>query len=151
VPRRRGELADAGSALVARTRLLSAADHALIALSAHSAVGVSQAGAQLDRPAIALRLAELGATPDDLLPSRLTPGFGLVHALIDASLTHQVSPPAPTAPAPMPMRGAAFSRASRRSGVETSEKPKPVAPPMNEAMTTTSPLASSCHGSTTRG
>jgi hypothetical protein len=92
---------------MARTRLLSAADHALIALSAHSAVGVSQAGAQLDRPAIALRLAELGATPDDLLPSRLTPGFGLVHALIDASLTHQVSPPAPTAPAAMPMYGAA--------------------------------------------
>ena len=38
---------------------------------------------------------------------------------------------------------------SSSSGVATSEKPKPVAPPMNEAARTTAPPASSCHGSST--
>jgi hypothetical protein len=104
------ELADAGSTALARIRLLAAADHALIALAAHRAVDVSPGQPELDRLAIALQLAELGAAPDDTAPvlrdlnddsadlmqdpaltTRLTAGFGLVHALIDASVAHTAS------------------------------------------------------------
>ena len=111
------ELADAGSTALARIRLLAAADHALIALAAHRAVDVPPGHPDLDRLAIALQLAELGAAPDDTAPvlralnddsadlmqdpaltARLTAGFGLVHALIDASVAHTADA-APRGPA----------------------------------------------------
>ncbi len=101
------ELADAGSTALARIRLLAAADHALIALAAHRAVDVAHGRPEVDRLAIAVELAELGAAPDDAAPvlrdldddradlmqdpaltARLAAGFGLVHALIDASVAH---------------------------------------------------------------
>jgi hypothetical protein len=64
------ELADAGSTDLARVRLLSAADHALIALRARE-----QAHPELDR----LRTLDHGT-------DEMQAGFGLVQALIDASL-----------------------------------------------------------------
>ena len=120
------ELADAGSAPLARIRLLAAADHALIALAAQRAVDVSQGHPELDRLTIGLQLAELGAAPDDTAPvlrdldddsadlmqdsaltARLTAGFGLVHALIDASVAHTaVAPQRQVAPR-MPLYGGA--------------------------------------------
>jgi hypothetical protein len=109
------EHADAGSTALARTHLLFAADHALIALAARSAVDLTPAYARLDRVEIAALLTEIGAAPDDVAPvlrdlgddsvdcikvaplgARLTVGFGLVQALIDANLAHaaSTSPPA---------------------------------------------------------
>jgi hypothetical protein len=119
------ELADAGSATLARTRLLSAADHALIALAGRSAVAVPASGDPLDRFTIALRLTELGAAPEEAAPllrdlddevaqdrpsTELTPGLGMVQALIDASLDQ----PAPGAAARMPLYGGARGAVNAR-------------------------------------
>jgi hypothetical protein len=118
------QLADAGSATLARTRLLSAADHALFALAARSADGATPVYAQLDRIFLAEWLVELGAAPGDSAPvlrdlndpaadhmqdpplaARLAAGFGLVHALIDAYLAQPPGDVTPVLSAPMPMYG----------------------------------------------
>jgi hypothetical protein len=84
------ELADAGSTDLARVRLVSAADHALIALAAHGETGHHGSRPELER------LRELDR--DD---PRLTAEFGAVQALIDASLAEAHRAPA----TPMPMYG----------------------------------------------
>ncbi len=123
------DLADAGSAAQARIHLLSAADHALIALAARSAVDVPPTPAPLDRQTVAVRLAELGAAPDDVAPvlrdlnddsvdsmqdpalaARLDAGFGLVQALIDAYVAH----PAGATAAAVPAYGGARSAMNAR-------------------------------------
>ena len=134
------ELADAGSTALARIRLLAAADHALIALAAHRAVDVPPEQPELDRLAIALHLAELGAAPDDTasvlrdlnddsadliqdpaLTARLTAGFGVVAALIDASVDHTSRAPRTEAPARLPLYGGANGALDAR-GAEAAER-----------------------------
>jgi hypothetical protein len=114
------EFADAGSTALARAHLLFAADHALLALAARSALDVTHD----DRFSIALRLADIGAASEEVAPLlrdlnddsvdcmqdrlltvRLTAGFGLVQGLIDSYLAHPRSSELPNAPAPMPMYG----------------------------------------------
>jgi hypothetical protein len=94
------ELADAGSTALARTHLLFAADHALLALETIGA-------APTDDVAPVLRDLDddsLDYMQDPALTARLTAGFGLVQALIDAYLAH---PTRLAAPARIPMYGGA--------------------------------------------
>jgi hypothetical protein len=116
------EFADAGSTALARAHLLIAADHALLALAARSALDVTHH----DRFSIALGLADIGAASEEVAPllrdlnddsvdcmqdrlltARLTVGFGLVQGLIDSYFARPPSSELPNAPAPMPMYGGA--------------------------------------------
>lgn len=118
------EHAAAGSTALARTHLLFAADHALLALAARSAIDHPQPQGARDRFSIAVRLADIGAAPEEVAPvlrdlndhdidyiqdpaltARLTVGFGLVQALIDAYLAHPATAAAPVAPAAQPLYG----------------------------------------------
>ena len=120
------ELADAGRTALARVHLLFAADHALLALAARSAIELPQSHEPRDRFSIAARLADVGAAPEDVAPvlrdldddsddhatdsplaTRLSVGFGLVQALLDAYLAAPVSAAAPPASAQLPLYGGA--------------------------------------------
>ena len=120
------ELAAAGSTALARTHLLFAADHALLALAARSAIGIQLLREPRDRISIATRLADIGAAPREVAPvlrdlhdddtdciqdppltARLTVGFALVQGLIDAHLDHSASGVATAAPASLRLYGGA--------------------------------------------
>jgi hypothetical protein len=97
------ELAEAGSTALARTHLLFAADHALLALET---IGV----APRDEVAPVLRDLDddsIDYMQDPALRARLTAGFGLVQELIDAYVAHPARRAAPDAPAQIPMYGGA--------------------------------------------
>ena len=97
------ELAEAGSTALARTHLLFAADHALLALETIGAVphdDVAPVLRDLDDDS-------MDYMRDPALTARLTAGFGLVQALIDAYVAHPARRAAPEAPARMPMYGGA--------------------------------------------
>jgi hypothetical protein len=116
------ELAEAGSTALAREHLLFAADHALLAHAAHSAI--EHPHDRSDRFAVAVCLADVGAAPEHLAPvlrdlddrgtdymrdpppaARLDAGFGLVQALIDSYLARPVDTVPPQSPAPLPYYG----------------------------------------------
>ena len=87
-------LADSGSALEARAELVVAADHALIALAARDARDAAIGRAQVDELAHVLRDLDddVDVAKDPQLAARLSAGFDLVQALIDANV---VAPPRP--------------------------------------------------------
>jgi hypothetical protein len=104
-------LADAGRTADAHSHLLSAADHALLALAASQAVDLSHAAARRDRVAIAVP----GSTDLECLDEPdLDACFGLVQTLIDACLAQPATPP----PANVPLCGGP-SGALRWRGAET--------------------------------
>ena len=134
------EHAAAGSTALARTHLLFAADHALLALAARSAIDIQLPSEPRDRFSIAARLADIGAAPRDVAPvlrdlhdddadyiqdppltARLTVGFALVQGLIDAHLNHSASGVAAAAPASLPLYGGARGAATAR-GAEAAER-----------------------------
>jgi len=88
-------LADAGSARAARTELFVAADHALLALAARDAHDAAVGRAQVDELTHVLRDLDddVDVAKDPQLAARLSAGFGLVQALIDANVA---APPLPT-------------------------------------------------------
>jgi hypothetical protein len=97
------KLAEAGSPALARTHLLFAADHALLALETIGAAphdGVAPVLRDLDDDS-------LDHMQDPALTARLTAGFGLVQALIDAYVAHPARRAAPEAPRQIPMYGGA--------------------------------------------
>ena len=125
------ELAKTGRTALARTHLLFAADHALLALALRSALELPRPEQAPDPVAIAVRLADIGAAPaqvatglrdlhddsfdcmhDPALTARLTDGFDVVQELIDANLAHPASPPPPR-PA-MPSYGGAHGALDAR-------------------------------------
>jgi hypothetical protein len=118
------ELAAAGSTALARTHLLFAADHALLALAARSAIEPPHLHEPRDRFSIAARLADIGAAPREVAPvlrdlndadvqhiqdppltARLTVGFALVQRLIDAHLDHTASRGVTAPPASLRLYG----------------------------------------------
>jgi hypothetical protein len=87
-------LADSGSALEARAELLVAADHALRALAARDEHDAAVGRAQVDELTHVLRDLndDVDVMKDPQLAARLSAGFGLVQALIDANVA---APPRP--------------------------------------------------------
>ena len=110
------ELAEAGSPDLARTHLLSAADHALLALAA--------IGAAPNEVAPVLRDLDDDTADymqDPLLTARLNAGFGLVQELIDAYVAHPARLAPATTPARIPMYGGANGFVNAR-GAEAADR-----------------------------
>jgi hypothetical protein len=111
------EFAEAGSTSLARAHLLFAADHALLALET---IG------EAPRAEVAPVLRDLDDDSihymqDPQLTARLSAGFGLVQALIDAYVAHPSRRAPAATPARLPMYGGANGALDAR-GAEAAER-----------------------------